>query len=148
MRIGIKSFALCIPHNSEERLNPGHWATLCCYPDARTGAVSSKHPITNLVPPGSLLHMLIKPRTTEQSVNVLFFIKCSKHEEQALYKQELQLGRQTAKQNCACSLPTPPATLLQLVARSRNIQQEPWASTSNSSEDNPDLGILEAQNQG
>lgn len=66
--------------------------------------------------------MLINTRTQQshlQSVNVLFFIKCSKHEEQALYTQELQLGRQTAKQSCACSLPTPPTTLLQLVARSR-----------------------------
>lgn len=54
--------------------------------------------------------MLIKPGTQQsrlQPVNFLFFIKCSKHEEQGLYKQELQLGSQTAKQNCASSLPTP-----------------------------------------
>lgn len=91
--------------------------------------------------------MLIKPGTQQshlQSVNFLFFVKCSKHEEQALYKQELQLGRQTAKQNYARSLPTPPAALFQLVARSRNTLQEPWASTPNSSQGTPDLGLLEA----
>lgn len=35
----------------------------------------------------------------------LFFIKCSKHEEQALYRQEFQLGGQRAEQSCACLLP-------------------------------------------
>lgn len=89
--------------------------------------------------------MLIKPGTQQshvQSVNFLFFIKCSKHEEQGLYKQELQLGRQTAKQNCACSLPTPPAALFQLMARSRNIQQEPGLQLQ-TSRDIPGLGFLE-----
>lgn len=65
--------------------------------------------------------MLIK--TTQQShlqyVNILFFMKCSKHEEQAFYKQELQLGRQTAKQNCDCFLPAPPYVSSKRVARSR-----------------------------
>lgn len=41
------------------------------------------------------------------------------------------------KQNCACSLPTPPAALHQVAARSRNGQQEPWASAQISSEDIP-----------
>lgn len=95
--------------------------------------------------------MLIKTGTQQshlQSMNFLFFIKCSKHEEQAFYKQELQLGRQMAKQNCACSLPTPSTALLQHVSRSRNIQRESWASSPKYFKDIPDLEILEAHNQG
>lgn len=76
-------------------------------------------------------------------MNFLFFIKCSKHEEQALYQQELQPGRQTAKQNRACSLPTPPANL-KVVARSRDSQPESWASTQSPFRDILAPGTLEA----
>ena len=56
-----------------------------------------------------------------QYVNFLFIIKCSKHEEQALYKQALQLGRQTAKQYCACSLPTTPTCTLYMALNLQTV---------------------------
>lgn len=82
-----------------------------------------------------------------QYVNFLFIIKCSKHEEQALYKQALQLGRQTAKQYCACSLPTSPAALLHVMARSINSHKNPGLQPKTLKETSA-LGILEAHNQG